>query len=151
MREKKCICASLLLQLINHTCTFLQSPETVIKLASSPNPDVTVQAQVLLDKGFDPCSNNSAFATSASAPQVRRTKGPQQGAVFRGLPYFRTWSPKVAFSPEFLEGLASTSKWSRNEAKFLASSRPRPRKKLLLSLDLGLVLVLRPRPRSRSS
>ena len=46
---------------------------------------------------------------------------------------------------EVLEGLVSTSKWPRNEAKFLASSRPRPRKNDFENLGPRLVLVKRPR------
>ena len=40
--------------------------------------------------------------------------------------------------PEVLEGLVSTSKWPRNEAKFLASCRPRPRKTRIHSLVLKI-------------
>ena len=39
---------------------------------------------------------------------------------------------------EVLEGLVSTSKWPRNEAKFLASSRTRPRKTRIKSLVLKM-------------
>ena len=41
-------------------------------------------------------------------------------------------------SPEVLKGVASTSKWPRNEAKFLALSRPQPRKTRIKSLVLKL-------------
>ena len=57
----------------------------------------------------------------------------------------------LKYISEFLEGLASASKWSRNKEKFLASPRPRPRKNVSLNLDLGLVLAKGSRPRSRSS
>ena len=60
-------------------------------------------------------------------------------------------SETKGLNAEVLEGLVSTSKWPRNEAKFLASPRPRPRINNFLHLDLGLVLARRPRPRSRSS
>ena len=63
----------------------------------------------------------------------------------------RPFCNETVLKAEFLERLASTSKWPRNEEKFLASPRPRPRKNVPLNLILGLVLAKRPRSRSRSS
>ena len=53
--------------------------------------------------------------------------------------------------PEVLEGLVSTSKWPRNEAKFLASSRPRPRKTRIKSLVLKMAEKKAEIPRNSSS
>ena len=52
---------------------------------------------------------------------------------------------------EVLEGLVSTSKWPRNEAKFLASSRPRPRKTRIKSLVLKMAEKKAEIPRNSSS
>ena len=51
--------------------------------------------------------------------------------------FFNRWkcSRQIA---EVLESVVSTSKWPRNEAKFLASSRPRPRKTGIKSLVLKM-------------
>ena len=52
---------------------------------------------------------------------------------------------------EILEGLVSTSKWPRNGAKFLASSRPRPRKTRIKSLVLKMAEKKAEIPRNSSS
>ena len=52
---------------------------------------------------------------------------------------------------EVLEGLVSTSKWPRNEAKFLASSHPRPRKTRIKSLVLKMAEKKAEIPRNSSS
>ena len=59
--------------------------------------------------------------------------------------FFRKFIPKV------LEGLVSTSKWPRNGAKFLASSRPRPRKTRIKSLVLKMAEKKAEIPRNSSS
>ena len=57
----------------------------------------------------------------------------------------------MKLTPEVLEGLVSTSKWPRNEAKFLASSRPRPRKTRIKSLVLKMAEEKAEIPRNSSS
>ena len=52
---------------------------------------------------------------------------------------------------EVLEGLISTSKWSRNGAKFLALSCPRPRKTRIKSLVLKMAEKKAEFPRNSSS
>lgn len=42
------------------------TPEQLVKLTASPNPEVTVQSQVLLENGFDPCDNSSAFSSGGT-------------------------------------------------------------------------------------
>ena len=64
---------------------------------------------------------------------------------------YRTVVPWNDREPEVLEGLASTSKWPRNEAKFLASSRPRPRKTRIKSLVLKMAEKKAEIPRNSSS
>ena len=59
--------------------------------------------------------------------------------------------PFLAPISEVLEGLVSTSKWPRNEAKFLASSRPRPRKTRIKSLVLKMAEKKAKIPRNSSS
>ena len=58
---------------------------------------------------------------------------------------------KNRYSPEVLEGLVSTSKWARNEAKFFTSSRPWPRKTRIKSLVLKMVEKKAEIPRNSSS
>ena len=57
----------------------------------------------------------------------------------------------LTLPPEVLEGRVSTSKWPRNGAKFLASSRPRPRKTRIKSLVLKMAEKKAEIPRNSSS
>ena len=41
-----------------------QSPAAIVSTLASPNPSVTVQSQVIVSKGFDPCANGSSFEAS---------------------------------------------------------------------------------------
>ena len=61
------------------------------------------------------------------------------------------FSKKSGLEAEVLEGLVSTSKWPRNEAKFLVSSRPRPGKTRIKSLVLKMAEKKAEIPRNSSS
>ena len=80
---------------------------------------------------FATTDNHGVFATEHPAASCRRSEANLDCAdlLFQKL--------ERPIPPEFLEGLASTSKWSRNGAKVLTPSRPRPQKTRIKSLKMA--------------